>query len=815
MTTAATTTSITRSRRRTRPISRQAVWLLGLFLTAGMWPTGAAWAGTERRFTVADDIELSHFGDPYTGSVEPITFSPNGRFFVVDTERGRIDLNRPESTLRVYRTADVEQFLRSSRSATELAPSWILTRSSYKNGPIIKQIQWLSDSSGFAFLAKTSAGKDQLFLAELATKKIFTLTRPDQQVTGFDIRDRNHYVYCVQSPRLRETALRESQATAVSAKGHNIYDLVFGGNDDLHLTLLAAYDLSELWAVEDGRSFQVRDSSRKPIPIRADGRQALALSPDGRSVVTALAVRDVPPEWEALYPSSANSSAYRIRPGHQDPAALDQSVSVSEYVRIRLSDGDVAALAKAPIGTAAGWWGALKAAWSVDGQSVLLPNTFIPPEQQSEPFHAGPPCTAIVDIESRNISCVNRFQAIATAGEHAGGFRMLSGVEFMAGTHTRVQMRYTVSDGSVQIEYHLRGPGGAWAVEPGTTRDQPDPGRSIDVIVEQGMNAPPVLVGVDRRTGASQVIWNPNPQLKQIPLGYESVFRWKDDTGRDWIGGLYRPPDYAEGRRYPLVIQTHGFQEKSFNPAGVLPSAFAAQELAAADIFVLQVKDCPVRESAEEASCQIAGYKAAIQRLAAAGLIDPDRVGIIGFSRTCFYVMQALTDSTLHLRAASITDGILLGYVEYMMTWHVWGNVHAHDTDSIIGAPPFGNGLQDWLERSPEFNLDKIAAPLQIVAIGRPSALTMWEPYAGLNYLHKPVDFILLAGPGTHVLTNPAERDASQTGTVDWFRFWLKDEVDPDPQKREQYDRWRGLRDLQDANAQGGTGEPARSGRSE
>jgi dipeptidyl aminopeptidase/acylaminoacyl peptidase len=811
MTTDARTALIDRTNRRTSPISRQAARLLSLLLAAGMWPTTAALAGTERRFTVADDIELSHFGDPYTVSVEPITFSPDGRFLVVDTERGRIDLDRPQSTLRVYRTADVAQFLRSPHSGKELAPWWIITKSSYKNGPIIENIQWLADSSGFAFLAKTLAGKDQLFLGDLQTKKIVTLTRADQQVTGFDIRDRNHYVYCVQSPRLNETAMRESHATAVAAKGHNIYSLIFGGNDDLHFTALAAYDLSELWAVDNGKPFQVRDSSRKPIPIRADGREALALSPDGRSVVTALAVRDVPPEWEALYPSSANSRAYRIKPGHQDPAALDQSISVSEYVRIRLSDGGVTALAKAPIGSAAGWWGVLKAAWSSDGQSVLLPNTFIPPEQQSEPFPAGPPCTAIVDIGTQHISCVQRFQVKSTAGKGEESFQMLGGAKFMVGTSARVQMRYMVSDGSVQIEYYSRSPGGAWAIEP----DQPAPGRSIDVVVRQGMNAPPVLVGVDHHTGVSKLIWNPNPQLKEIPLGDESVFRWKDGTGRDWIGGLYRPPDYAEGRRYPLVIQTHGFQEKSFDPAGAFPSAFAAQELAAADIVVLQVQDCPVRESAEEASCQIAGYKAAIQQLAAAGVIDPDRVGIIGFSRTCYYVMQALIDSTLHLRAASITDGIILGYVEYMMTWNVWGNEHAHDANSIIGAPPFGKGLEDWLKRSPEFNLDKVAAPVQIVAIGRPSALTMWEPYAGLNYLHKPVDFILLPGPGTHVLTNPAQRAASQTGTVDWFRFWLKDEVDPDPQKREQYDRWRGLRDLQEANSRGGNNEPAPSGRSE
>jgi Sigma-70 region 2 len=49
------------------------------------------------------------------------------------------------------------------------------------------------------------------------------------------------------------------------------------------------------------------------------------------------------------------------------------------------------------------------------------------------------------------------------------------------------------------------------------------------------------------------------------------------------------------------------------------------------------------------------------QILAAEGLIDPNRAGMIGFSRSCFYVMQTLTASTLHLRAASIVDGLTKG----------------------------------------------------------------------------------------------------------------------------------------------------------
>ena len=124
------------------------------------------------------------------------------------------------------------------------------------------------------------------------------------------------------------------------------------------------------------------------------------------------------------------------------------------------------------------------------------------------------------------------------------------------------------------------------------------------------------------------------------------------------------------------------------------------------------------------------------------------------------------------------------------------------------GAPPFGEGLQQWLKRSPGFNLDKVNAPLMVVGLGPWSLLTMWQPYAGLHYLHKPVDLIML-NTDEHVLTNPAVRMASQGGSVDWFRFWLQDYEDPDPAKAEQYKRWRELRKLQEENEKKLTTRPS------
>jgi len=112
---------------------------------------------------------------------------------------------------------------------------------------------------------------------------------------------------------------------------------------------------------------------------------------------------------------------------------------------------------------------------------------------------------------------------------------------------------------------------------------------------------------------------------------------------------------------------------------------------------------------------------------------------------------------------------------------------------------PFGEGLKRWLNEAPGFNLDKIHTPVRLVAIGSTSVLDMWEEFSGLSLQNKPVDFIEIPD-GVHLLQKPWDRRIAMQGIVDWFRFWLKDEEDPDPAKSEQYARWRELRKLQEEN---------------
>ena len=323
----------------------------------------------------------------------------------------------------------------------------------------------------------------------------------------------------------------------------------------------------------------------------------------------------------------------------------------------------------------------------------------------------------------------------------------------------------------------------------------------LRVRVRQDLNEPPALFVSDSIGDRSLKLWDPNPHLETINLGEVSEYRWQDKTGREWVGGLVKPPNYMPGRRYPLVIQTHGFQRHQFMTVGTFTTAFAARPLAAIGIVVLQTQEATDLMTPHEASVNLQGYEAAIDHLAADGLVDAERVGLIGFSRTGYYALEALTKSPKKFAAATIADSDFLGYMQQLLGVDINAqNSFRKEGIAIYGSVPFGSGLKTWLQEAPAFALDKILAPVRIEVHNSHSLLFNWEVYAALRIQDKPVDLIQLPN-AAHIIAKPLERLASEQGDVDWFDFWLNGDEDPDPTKAGQYARWRELRKLQEQNA--------------
>jgi dipeptidyl aminopeptidase/acylaminoacyl peptidase len=745
----------------------------------------------KRHFTVTDDAALSYLGNIQTED-PPFIFSPDHRFISVLTQHGRLDLNRPESVVRVYRSDDIAQILSGPQNASEPAPMWEIRESTGRHGPNVTQLHWLRDSSGFAFLTKSASGNSQLVLADLGTKTVHRLTNDAQYVKSFDIRTKNHFVYTVLAPPSPKQA--SSPGSAIIGTGKDLDSLMFPEES-------AAAENSErceLWAVVGDRRFKVKDpASSRALTLYWRG-QHLALSPDGTSVVTVSPLDEVPREWEKLYPQPpVHGGEFKVQAGQQDLESLLGWGLVDQFALIDLRSGKIQSIVEAPTATSAGWLAEAFTDWSSDGQSLVVSGIFVPTgSQQVNPR----PCIAVVEIKSLKATCLESIYGVA--GDESVKWHDILRVHFAPGSDSHVTVD-SMWDGNVtRFTNYTRGSNGTWnqdAASSDETRQQ-----SFALTVKQGLNEPPVLVATDRRSGVARVILDPNPRLRDIALGEVSVFRWKAPNGHNDVGGLFKPPDYIPGRRYPLVIQTHGFVEDQFIPSGAFPTATAAQELAANGMLVLQARGeaCPWG-TPEEGPCAAENYEAAAKELIKAGMADPEKLGIVGFSATCYYVLQELTTGALHFKAASITDGADYGYFQYVSAVdNDPTNLGDRYAEGVIGAAPFGEGLATWLKRSPAFKMDKVETPLQVVALGTHAhVLSMWEPYATLRYLGKPVDFMIIPN-SEHVITNPGEQMISQGATVDWFRFWLKGEEDPDPAKAQQYARWRGLRDIKTTHSQ-------------
>jgi hypothetical protein len=773
--------------------------VFGIFLSFLLQPNSSGAAA--RPFSVADDVDLTMFENAYTGHSDPVFFSPDHRYFVVITNRGRRDINRCESSLRIWLTSQVENFLKSPVGQTPPAPLWVVKKNTSKYGPVITHVQWLRDSSGVAFLAKTGLGVDRLFLANVRSKKVQPLTSEGQHVTGFDVRDRRHFVYSILSPQICQALLSKPSHKAATPASIEVTDSAihdFFRADIPPAISLSNHDHSNLWAVLNGHRFAVRDSqSHRLVTLFWEGEQSLALSPDGKQLITSLPLKNVPQDWGSLYKSRSDlspSSPWRIRPGPQDLEKDDIATFnyVSEYVLVNLKTGKTDPIIGAPTGHVAGWWSYVHAAWSADGRSAVLTNTFLPEARQSN-TNVVRPCVAFVDLSVPAVaSCVRYFQS-PLKNETQQDYMYITDAQFTTNKNDRVTIKYFLQPTIVwgSIAYRLSKTG-EWVPDVRTPSSQE---TDLNVTIKQSLNEPPVLLVGKNDRDIPRVLWDPNPLLHSVDLGHASLVKWKDKAGHEWTGGLYKPPGFTPGRRYPVVVQTHGFVQDQFNPSGLYTTGYAARELNARGIVVLQVPDCSVTGTPEEAMCNVDGYEAGVRHLIEEGVADRERIGIMGFSLSGYYVLEALTFGDFSFKAATVNDSTSVGYWAYLASVDV--SEYRQYCESVIGSQPFGQGLRLWSARSPEFNLNKVQTPLLITANGQESEFGSWGDYAGLRILSKPVDLVVV-DDYEHVLTNPAARIASQGLNVDWFDFWLNGHEENNRAKAEQYKRWHKLRSVVD-----------------
>ncbi len=715
--------------------------------------------------TVADVIRLTSIGGDF--GIDAAVRSPNGQAVATVLRRGDLRRNATISTLVIFRTRSL---LATPR------PDTILTFASASNYPPIAHLRWLADNQTLAFLGSRSDtlstqrgdALPQVYIVDTRTHRWRQRTHHTTAVTAFDVARNDDILYAAQqsSDTIDGSILRRHGffVRATQYLTDVVADRLTSGRGAVSL----------LFLVRRGASAAVTVRSPGPMYGRC-WDQLLSLSPDGTHALLACMPIAAPPTWT----------------GYTDPAVgrLIHGLGVwPQYLVLDLARSTLEPLVDAP---AIYPNFAARAAWAPDGQSVVIGNTYLPLTVRDSSEHAwrtGHRAVAEIDIGTHVVTIITRQDSLDVMEWDP----VTDVVELAPG------LVGSGRDDSRRVRYRKTGAGWSPVAAERNAMLRPV------LVIEQGMNMPPRLVARVPATGQRRVVTDPNSGLLgQFRLGGEAVVHWTTKSGMHWDGGLYLPPSYVPHHRYPLVIQTHGFDSTAFWPDGPYATANAAQPLAGAGFVVLQMGEEPregiVDVMPSEASTMQESIEAAIDHLDSLGFINRAKVGVIGFSRTCYYVEYLLTHSDYPFAAAVMADGIDMGYLQYLLFARGDGGTSGNrEMQAVNGGMPFGDTLAQWRARAPGFNLDKVRAPLLLQAIGSGSPLAEWEPYAMLAVQHKPVEMLYLP-EGAHVLVKPWERLASQQGSVDWMRFWILSEVDPDPTKAAQYAHWHRLRMMRDS----------------
>ena len=723
----------------------------------------AAWAGvfplhadrpeqglmSGARVTVADAIEMTEWADRGysaggSSKSKVAVFSPDGLRFLVILKRGNLAANTNDFSLLLFDTGTA---FRDPKSEV------LVKMSSSSNRPAISNVKWLDDNKTVTFLGENSHDLPQVYSLNVESKKIESLTSHATVIVAYDIDSRGeNIVFEAHPPATKKIDTEQARRNGIVITG--------GYPDDI---LTSDCDTERNPGSEE-LYVQRRGGPAALIPTEnfLTNWEPLSISPNGRYAFVATYLMKVPQRW------SEYEDAFLHRYIVETHNAGTYS-GIVQYMLADLENKSIQPLIDGPVASST-----MGYAWANDGNSIVVSGTFLPldtadPAERQERKRS-PYVVEVMLPHRQYVPITSRPLEVGKWSPSSGKLLLLSRDEPVA-----------------SVSYQKLG--AFWS--PVSTNVQ-EPNSGIDVVLEEDLNTPPKLYISDRVSGEKALLLDLNPQFRHRSFGRVEEVRWKATDGHEVIGGLYLPPNYTPGTRYPLVIQTHGFDRSRFWIDGPFSSAFAAQPMAAMGIVVIQVGGATHHDgrtftsTPEEAPREMAAYEGAIDYLDRRGLIDRNRVGIIGFSRTVFKVGYTLTHSSYNFAAATLADGVDGGYVNYIL-------FQGADSAGVNGGIPSGETLRLWLKNAPGFNLDRVTAPVRMEGYGYASLLGLWEWFSGLSFRDKPVDLVWIPY-GTHLLVKPWERLTSQQGNVDWFVYWLLDRIDPNPETREQYQRWERLR---------------------
>ena len=289
-------------------------------------------------------------------------------------------------------------------------------------------------------------------------------------------------------------------------------------------------------------------------------------------------------------------------------------------------------------------------------------------------------------------------------------------------------------------------------------------------------DSPDVFVGGAGLADARQFS-HTNAQAKDFLWGHAELIDYTNARGEAMQGALYYPAGWEEGKQYPMITYIYELESQELHryaaPSETSPYNPAVYTSQGYFVFSPDITYRAQFPGVSASECVIPAVQSIIDR----GLVDKDRIGLVGHSWGAYQTAFLVTQTDLF--AAGVAGAPLTNMMSMSMSiyWNS-GQTDAyifHESQGRMDRP-FWQDVETYIANSPIFHIDKMNTPL-LVAFGDEDGAVDWhqgiEMYNAARLARKPMVMLVYAGEN-HSLREKPNRVDYHHRVREWFDHYLK-----------------------------------------
>ncbi|YCM44561.1 prolyl oligopeptidase family serine peptidase [Verrucomicrobiaceae bacterium 227] len=306
---------------------------------------------------------------------------------------------------------------------------------------------------------------------------------------------------------------------------------------------------------------------------------------------------------------------------------------------------------------------------------------------------------------------------------------------------------------------------------------------NVYTFVKERSDDSPDLFAARGNLRKARQITDTNSFQKDFLWGRSELVDFKNKNGVPLQGSLTYPANYKPGQKYPMIVYIYEDRSQDLHRYSVPtekhpynPAVYSAE-----GYFVFQpdIIYRPQEPGISAVECVVP----AVEEVLKTGLIDEDRVGLVGHSWGAYQTAFIVTQTDLF--AAGIAGAPLTNMMSMAVSvyWNS-GQSNAWIFSQSQGRmdQPFWRNVDNYVRNSPIHGLDDLNTPL-LMAFGDKDGAVDWgqgvQMYNAARWAGKD-DLVMLVYPGeNHSLRKEENMVDYHYRVLEWFGHYLKETEAP------------------------------------